>query len=230
MLQVFSRPVPGCAAGDRAGVCVTQLDAKAMERGLLCSPGTVPTFSAAIAAVEKVRFYSGALPTKGKVCAQPPRLPCQMVFTYHACTCRASHGHQLPYHADSTAFPCTHACCFTSNVCAQRCCSCGCACFWGWPGRRWRGGRPVHMCVMHKGDRGGCNAQLHVTLGHATVLAEALSFGTPEGAGQDPAQALSSMVARIGNLSLNVRCGTPAALGVTQESQSLFVHVQRSLL
>jgi hypothetical protein len=62
-------------------------------------------------------------------------------------------------------------------------------------------------------QRDGCRgwaccdaAQLHVTLGHTTVLAEALYFGTPEGAGEDPAQALSSMVARIGSLSLNVRC------------------------
>ena len=44
-----------------------------------------------------------------------------------------------------------------------------------------------------------------MTLGHTTVLAEALYFGTPEGAGQEPAAALQSMIARIGELSLNVR-------------------------
>lgn len=55
-----------------------------------------------------------------------------------------------------------------------------------------------------------CAAQLHVTLGHTTVLAEALFFGTPEGSGEDPAQALSSMIARIGSLSLNVCCKPPA--------------------
>ena len=38
---------------------MTQLDAKLMERGIVCAPGSVPTFTAAIAAVERVRFYSG---------------------------------------------------------------------------------------------------------------------------------------------------------------------------
>ena len=72
----------GCAAGDRAGVCVTQLDAKAVERGLLCAPGTVPTFSAAVAALEKVRFYSGALPSKGKVGpGAARRVPCCFLDT-----------------------------------------------------------------------------------------------------------------------------------------------------
>ena len=56
-----------CQQGDRAGLCVTQLDAKLIERGIVCAPGTVPTFSAAIAAVERVRFYSGKLPSSGKV-------------------------------------------------------------------------------------------------------------------------------------------------------------------
>ena len=56
-----------CQQGDRAGLCVTQLDAKLVERGIVCAPGSVPTFSAAIAAVERVRFYSGKLPSSGKV-------------------------------------------------------------------------------------------------------------------------------------------------------------------
>ena len=66
--QVFRRPVQFCQQGDRAGLCVTQLDAKLVERGIVCAPGSVPTFSAAIAAVERVRFYSGTLPSSGKVC------------------------------------------------------------------------------------------------------------------------------------------------------------------
>ena len=43
-----------------------------------------------------------------------------------------------------------------------------------------------------------------MTLGHTTVVAEALYFGTPDGDGQEPAAALQSMIARIGELSLNV--------------------------
>ena len=30
-----------------------------VERGLACAPGSVPTFSAAVAAVEKIRFFAG---------------------------------------------------------------------------------------------------------------------------------------------------------------------------
>ncbi len=47
-------------AGDRVGVCVTQLDPKLVERGLACAPGSVPTFRGAVAAVEKIRFHAGA--------------------------------------------------------------------------------------------------------------------------------------------------------------------------
>ena len=66
-VQVFKRPVQSCKQGDRAGICVTQLDPKLIERGIVCMPGSVPTFSAAIAAVERVRFFSGKLPSSGKV-------------------------------------------------------------------------------------------------------------------------------------------------------------------
>ncbi len=76
-MQMFRRPVQRCAAGDRVGVCVTQLDPKCVERGLACAPGSVPTFSGAIAAVEKIRFFQGACPTcepqaEGQASAMPP--------------------------------------------------------------------------------------------------------------------------------------------------------------
>lgn len=91
-----------CSRGDRLGICVTQLDAKQVERGLACTPGevkgpkktalacatcwypcpaictprllyccvpagTVPTFEAAVAAVEKIRFYSGEVRSRSKM-------------------------------------------------------------------------------------------------------------------------------------------------------------------
>ena len=59
-MQMFRRPVQQCAAGDRVGVCVTQLDPTLVERGVACAPGSVPTFAGAIAAVEKIRFFQGA--------------------------------------------------------------------------------------------------------------------------------------------------------------------------
>lgn len=55
------RPVQSIQRGDRAGICVTQLNPKLVERGLAAAPGSVPTFSAAVAVVDKVRFYAGVL-------------------------------------------------------------------------------------------------------------------------------------------------------------------------
>ena len=53
--------------GDRVGICLTQLDAALVERGVACTPGALPTFTGAIAAVDKIRFYVGHMPSKLKV-------------------------------------------------------------------------------------------------------------------------------------------------------------------
>lgn len=65
-MQMFKQPVTSVTRGDRAALCVTQLNAKLLERGLAAAPGTVPTFAAAVAAVDKVRFYGGPVPSKCK--------------------------------------------------------------------------------------------------------------------------------------------------------------------
>lgn len=65
-IHMFHKPVNSIQRGDRAGICVTQLNPKLVERGLAAAPGSVPTFSAAVAAVDKVRFYSGSVPSKQK--------------------------------------------------------------------------------------------------------------------------------------------------------------------
>lgn len=65
-MQMFHKPVSQVRQGDRAAICVTQLNAKLIERGLAAAPGTVPTFSAAVAAVDKVRFYAGGVLGKAK--------------------------------------------------------------------------------------------------------------------------------------------------------------------
>lgn len=54
-------------AGDRVGICVTQMDPKSIERGLACTPGSIPTFSGAVAAVEKIRFHLGSVDSKSRV-------------------------------------------------------------------------------------------------------------------------------------------------------------------
>uniref|UniRef100_H2YEH9 Tr-type G domain-containing protein n=1 Tax=Ciona savignyi TaxID=51511 RepID=H2YEH9_CIOSA len=47
-IQMFRKPTSSVKQGDRAGLCVTQFDPKLLERGLVCSPGTLPTLYAAI--------------------------------------------------------------------------------------------------------------------------------------------------------------------------------------
>ena len=49
------------------GVCVTQLDPGLLERGLAAEPGSVPTFNAAVAAVEKIRFFAGSVASGSKI-------------------------------------------------------------------------------------------------------------------------------------------------------------------
>nr|BAU61586.1 eukaryotic elongation factor, selenocysteine-tRNA-specific [Gonium pectorale] len=65
-IQMFRSPVQRAVQGDRVGICVTQLDAGLLERGLACAPGTVPTFRGAVAAVEKIRFYAGRVPSRAR--------------------------------------------------------------------------------------------------------------------------------------------------------------------
>ena len=65
-MQMFKRPVQSCRRGDRLGMCITQLDHKLMERGLVAAPGTVPTFGAAIVGAEKIRFFKGTVGSKMK--------------------------------------------------------------------------------------------------------------------------------------------------------------------
>ena len=42
-VQMFKRPVQRASQGDRIGMCVTQFDAKLLERGISCAPGYVTT-------------------------------------------------------------------------------------------------------------------------------------------------------------------------------------------
>lgn len=51
----------------RVGVCVAGLDPAALERGLACTPGSVPTFTRAVAVVEKIRFYKATVAVSGYV-------------------------------------------------------------------------------------------------------------------------------------------------------------------
>jgi selenocysteine-specific elongation factor len=52
--------------GDRAGICVTQFDAHLLERGLVSSPGLLPTAYAIIIALKKIRFFKGEIVSGAK--------------------------------------------------------------------------------------------------------------------------------------------------------------------
>ena len=57
-IQMFKRQVQTIQQGDRAGICVSSLDAKLLERGIAASPGAVQLWKGAIAVVRKVKYYT----------------------------------------------------------------------------------------------------------------------------------------------------------------------------
>ena len=65
-LQMFRRSTNIIQQGDRAGICVSNFDAKLMERGTIASPGTIKLIHGAIAVARKVRFFKGQLNSGGK--------------------------------------------------------------------------------------------------------------------------------------------------------------------
>jgi len=65
-MQMFKQPVKNISQGDRAGVCVTQLDAKALERGIACTPGYMHFISTAVVNVRQIRFFKAACKTDRK--------------------------------------------------------------------------------------------------------------------------------------------------------------------
>ena len=56
-MQMFRKPVPVARQGDRVGMCVAQLEASAIERGLACTPGSMKTCETVLAAVSKIKFF-----------------------------------------------------------------------------------------------------------------------------------------------------------------------------
>jgi len=56
-MQMFRKPVKAARQGDRLGLCVANLDAKLVERGIATTPSSVPLLSTVICLVKKVRFF-----------------------------------------------------------------------------------------------------------------------------------------------------------------------------
>jgi len=65
-MQMFKKPVQEARQGDRVGMCVAGFDPSAMERGLVAAPGTVPTLTGVLVAIEKIKFYKATVEGKCK--------------------------------------------------------------------------------------------------------------------------------------------------------------------
>ena len=66
-MQMFRKPVQIAQQGDRVGMCVAQLDASEIERGLACTPNSMKTCETVLAAVQKIKFFLDPLMTKTKL-------------------------------------------------------------------------------------------------------------------------------------------------------------------
>lgn len=65
-MQMFKTSIVEASQGDRVGICVTQFDPKLLERGLVCSPSTIPTILAAVISVKHIPYYKGTITSKSK--------------------------------------------------------------------------------------------------------------------------------------------------------------------
>ena len=69
---MFRKPVQSATQGDRLGVCVTQLDAKALERGIACTPGYISTVSCALVAARTPPASARLSPARFRRLRPPP--------------------------------------------------------------------------------------------------------------------------------------------------------------
>ena len=56
-IQMFKKPVNMAQQGDRIGLCVTQFEASQLERGLVSTPGYLPTVFGAIVTIRRISYY-----------------------------------------------------------------------------------------------------------------------------------------------------------------------------
>jgi len=65
-MQIFRESTDKCSRGDRVGMCVAGLDPEGLERFLVATPKTVPTFDRAIVSCEKIRMHKSLVKSKAK--------------------------------------------------------------------------------------------------------------------------------------------------------------------
>ena len=66
-IQMFHKSVESASQGDRAALCVTNLNAKLVERGIVATPGTVSIVHGAIALVRKVKYFQRECASNSKI-------------------------------------------------------------------------------------------------------------------------------------------------------------------
>ena len=54
---MFRKPVQAVKQGDRVGMCLPQLDASKIERGIAAKPRSVKTFDLALVIVRRVPYF-----------------------------------------------------------------------------------------------------------------------------------------------------------------------------
>lgn len=64
---MFRQPVQKAKMGDRVGICVTQFNAKQMERGVICQTEYLQPIYAAVIKVHHIQYYKYAIKSKTKV-------------------------------------------------------------------------------------------------------------------------------------------------------------------
>ena len=65
-MQMFHKPVQQIKQGDRAGMCLPQLDASKIERGIAAKPRSVQISDLAIVVVRRVPYYPNDVKSKAK--------------------------------------------------------------------------------------------------------------------------------------------------------------------
>lgn len=66
-MQMFRQPVQKAQMGDRVGICVTQFNAKLMERGVICEIGYLKPIYAAVIQFRHIQYYKYAIKSKTKL-------------------------------------------------------------------------------------------------------------------------------------------------------------------
>ena len=64
---MFRKPVNEVKQGDRVGICMAQLDAGLIERGIAAKPGSLKASDFAILIVRRVPYFVGEVKTKAKL-------------------------------------------------------------------------------------------------------------------------------------------------------------------